>query len=332
VTPTILLVFLFLAPLVGAAEFPRGLFVEDQSQDPPRPAFFNLQNHQLQAFAFRQKYSHFLDFAWDRERGRVFFSARESPREPFRIYLKNWPDGEEKVVYENRLGPFRFLLSPDGERFALQIMGRGTWPILAVHAWESQRTSFLGMGFSPDWSNDGRRLLFLRIPNSLPTYLAEYQVETDSATVLLPEPVTEAVYTEDSAQILLKTAQQAAVCDVFQVWNRGSGQRRFFGMDEREKPRKPCRCEREISAFPGHQFFYFKESENSADLSEQSLMVVDGWGSRLQVVPHEDWAPSANAVDASALVVGEDPLYLMNVDGTGGRLEIPDAGFIRYKK
>ena len=124
---------------------------------------------------------------WEREQGRVFFSARQTPKDPYRVYLKAWPDGEEKVIYENPLGPFRFLLSPDGRQLALQVQGPSAWPILAVHDWENSRTTLLGQGFSPDWSADGQALLFLQIPGSLPSWLAEYRVDTGTTTTVLPE-------------------------------------------------------------------------------------------------------------------------------------------------
>jgi len=70
-------------------------------------------------------------------------------------------------------------------------------------------------GYSPDWSTDGQRLLYLKIPGELPTWLYEYRVESDTSTVLINEPVMEAVYTDDADQILLKTASQAKATDWF---------------------------------------------------------------------------------------------------------------------
>src|SRR5438876_10502808 len=112
---------------------------------------------------------------WGHEKGQSLCSARQGPKDPYRVYLKTWRDGEEKVIYENPLGPFRFLLSPDGKELVLQVMGRSAWPILAVHDWEHGKTTALGQGFSPDWSPDGQRLLFMQIPGSLPSWLAEYR-------------------------------------------------------------------------------------------------------------------------------------------------------------
>src|ERR1035437_7654606 len=183
--------------MLYANDNPRGFFVEDLRQSPPIPAFYNLGTHDVQSFAFRQSYSNFIDVIWDHDKSRVFFSARKTPQDFYRVYLKSWPDGDEKVVYENPLGPFRFLLSPDGRQLAIQVMGPSAWPILAVHDWESSRTVLLGEGFSPDWSSDGRRLIFLQITNhSLPTWLAEFSVDTGTMTLLLPEPVAGGGFTD----------------------------------------------------------------------------------------------------------------------------------------
>ncbi len=201
---------LFLAAL-ARADNPRGFFVEDLRHSPPVPAFYNIETHQLQPFAFRQHYTSFIDVTWDRNAGCVFFSARLTPKDPYRVYLKNWPDGEEKVIYENPLGPFRFLLSPDGSQLALQVQGPSAWPILAVHDWQNSKTTLLGQGFSPDWSPDGKRLLFLQIPGSLPSWLVEYRVDTATTTMLISEPVAEAVYADSSDLIVLKTAKQSKV-------------------------------------------------------------------------------------------------------------------------
>ena len=273
-----------------AAEFPRGFFVEDLRQDPPVPAFFNLESRQVEPFTFRQTYSNFIDLTWDRDQGRVFFSAQRTPQEPYRIYLKSWPNGEEKVIYENPVGPFRFLLSPDGRQMVLQVMGPFAWPILAVHDWENQKTTLLGQGFSPDWSSDGQSVLFLQIPGSLPTWLAEYRVDTGTTTVLLNEPVAEAVYTDDSNYIVLKTAKKSKVCDVFDVWDRKHDSFRPFSLKATDSRKaKGCVSQREINVFPSNQFVYFKESRNASDLSEQTLVVADGGGGRLQVLTHDEW-------------------------------------------
>ena len=169
-SPRTTLILLFaaciLSAVVSAAEFPRGFFVEDLRNNPPVPAFYNLATHQVQPFEFRQPYVSFIDLTWDREGGRVFFSARLTPKDPYRVYLKTWPDGEEKAIYENPLGPFRFILSPDGKQLVLQVMGPSAWPILAVHDWGNSKTTLLGQGFSPDWSPDGKSLIFLQIPGS----------------------------------------------------------------------------------------------------------------------------------------------------------------------
>jgi len=309
--------------------FPRGFFIEDLSKNPPVPAFYNLENNQVEPFTFRQKYVQFIDFAWDRDKGRVFFSARSSRQEPFRIYLKNWPDGDEKPVYESPVGPFRFLLSPDGRRFALQIMGSQAWPTVAVCSWEEQRIVALGQGYSPDWSLDGQRLLFLQIPGSLPSYLFEYRVDTDTAAAVLQEPVMEAVYTDDADQMIVKTASQSKRCDIFQVWNRRRGKFNPFCLQETVEVKGKCPIQRDIGAFPGHQFFFFKESLNVSENDHPRLIVTDLWGGRLQSLEPEDWQPRASAVEATSLVVGEDPLYLVPADGTGGRREIPREGFVQ---
>ena len=312
-----------------AGGYPRGFFVEDLHRAPPVPAFYNLGSHTLEPFSFRQTYSNFIDITWDHEQGRVFFSARQTPKDPYRVYLKSWPDGEEKVIYENPLGPFRFLLSPDGRELVLQVMGPSAWPILAVHDWGNAKTTLLGQGFSPDWSPDGKRLLFLQIPGSLPSWLAEYQVDTDTSTVILNEPVTEAVYSDTADRIILKTANQSKMCDEFQLWDRRRNSKVPFSISRGSKGGKHCTSQREINSFPGHQFLYFKESDTMTDLSEQTMVVTDEGGGRLQILSREDWDPMATAVEAATLVIGEDPLYVMSADGTGGRVEVPHARFIR---
>jgi len=313
----------------GAASYPHGFFVADLSTATARPAFYNLETQRVQPFALRGAYKQFIDFAWDRPRGLVFFSARMSPKENFRIFVKSWPDGDEKPVYESPVGPFRFLLSPDGRRFALQVMGPSAWPILAVHDWQSQRTVALGQGYSPDWSADGQRLLYLQIPGSLPSWLAEYRIDTDTATRLLDQPVMEAVYTDDPDQIILKTAAQSKRCDVFQIWNRRKNGFYAFCPPAHTGKKQACASQRELGAFPGHQFFYFRESRSATDQDQAMLVVTDVWGGRLQELDAEDWQPRADPVEEATLVVGHDPLYVLRSDGTGGRREIPHAGFIR---
>ena len=277
----------------------------------------------------RQPYSNFIDITWDHDHGRVFFSARQTPKDPCRVYLKNWPDGEEKIIYENPLGPFRFILSPDGRALVLQVMGPSAWPILAVHEWETSRTTLLGQGFSPDWSADGQRLLFLQIPGSLPSWLAEYRVDAATSTVILNEPVTEAVYSDTADRIVLKTAKQSKACDEFQLWDRRRNSFVPFSISRGSKGAKHCTSQREINSFPGHQFLYFKESDTATDLSEQAMVVTDEEGGRLQILSHDDWDPMATAVEAATLVIGEDPLFVMSADGTGGTVEVPQARFIR---
>jgi len=318
--------------MAHATDFPRGFFVEDLRQKPPVPAFYNLESHKLESFMFRQPYANFIDVTWDHEQGRVFFSARQTARDPYRVYLKSWPDGEEKVIYENPLGPFRFLLSPGGRELVLQVMGPSAWPILAVHDWENSKTTLLGQGFSPDWAPDGKSLLFLEIPGSLPSYLAEYRVATDTSTFILKEPVTEAVYADTSERIVLKTAKQSQACDEFQLWDRRRNSYVPFSISRGSKGAGHCTSQREINSFPGHQFLYFKESVTSTDLSEQTMVVTDADGGRLQILSREDWDPMATAVEATTLVIGEDPLYVMSADGSGGTAEVPQARFIRFKK
>jgi len=315
-----------------AAELPHGFFIADLSQQPPTPAFYNLETHKIQKFPLKQSYDQFIDFSWEREQAVVLFSARHFRKDPYRVYAKAWPDGEEHSIYENAVGPFRFLVSPDGKRLALQIMGFSAWPTIAVHDLASQRTVALGEGYSPDWAIDGQRLLFLKIPGSLPSWLYEYRVDTDTTTQLLSEPVMEAVYTDDPDQILLKTASQSKKCDSFQVWNRRKQRFSPFCLPASSSVRLKCPSQRELGVFPGHQFFFFKESKNASEGDKASLVVTDVWGGRLQTIDPEDWQPAATAVEETSLVVGEDPLYLLHADGTGGAREIPHAGFIRVRK
>jgi dipeptidyl aminopeptidase/acylaminoacyl peptidase len=136
----------------------------------------------------------------------------------------------------------------------------------------------------PSWSADGSRLLFLCIPGSLPSYLMEYRVETDTATQLRSDPVMEAVYTDDAEQIILKTAEHARQCDMFQVWNRRREQMGDFCHPDSWKRGKPCTAEREIAVFPDHRSFLFKESpalgagrQALPDPARQSLVVCDVW-------------------------------------------------------
>jgi hypothetical protein len=314
----------------GAAELPRGFFVEDWSRKPPQPAFYNLDLNQLQPFVFKKSYEDFIDVVWDRAHATVFFSARQTASDPFRIYKKSWPDGDEQPVYENDMGPFRFLLSPDGERFALQIMGEQAWPTLAVHAWRMNRTTALGQGLSPDWSTDSQRLLFLKIPGTLPSWLWEYRVETDSASLIVDEPVTEAVYMDDPNQIVLKVASHSKKCDEFEVWNQKS--KRSFSFCPSALSRRHCALQRDIESFEGHQFFLFQEARSVTEADRSTLVVTDVWGGRLQEVEPDDWLPRAHPVEDTALVVGEDPLAVLRADGTGGRTTIPHAGFIRARK
>jgi hypothetical protein len=312
-------------------DYPHGFFVDDLRQKPARPAFYNLDAHRVDPFLLHGHYAQFIDFAWDREHGRIFFSARETPKGSFRIYKKEWPDGEERVVYQNDIGPFRFLVSPDGQRFALQIMGPAVWPTLAVHDWAKQTTLELGEGYSPDWSTDSQRLLFLDIPGSLPSYLSEYRVDLSTAARLLEEPVLEAAYTDDWKKIVVKTAQRAKTCDTFQLWNRRLERWSDFSQLAERSKRERCRSQREIGTFPGHQFFFFKEKEGLDPDDPMDLVVSDVWGGRLQTIESGDWEPAAFAAEETTLVVGQDPLYVVRADGTGGRKEIPQTGFIRPK-
>jgi hypothetical protein len=329
---SLLFVFCILtSEIVLATDYPRGFFVEDLRRSPPVPAFYNLDTHTLDAFSFRQPYSNFIDITWDRDQGRVFFSARLTPKDPYRVYLKSWPDGEEKAIYENPLGPFRFLLSPDGRELVLQVMGPSAWPILAVHDWENSKTTLLGQGFSPDWASDGKSLLFLEIPGSLPSYLAEYRVDTGTTTFLLKEPVAEAIYSDNPDVIVLKTAKQSKSCDEFQLWDRRRNSLVPFSVSGGDRRTKHCTSQREIGAFPGHQFVFFKESPNTTDLTDQTMIITDAGGSRLQTLSHDDWDPMATAVETATLVIGEDPLYVMSADGAGGSVEVPHARFIRYQ-
>jgi hypothetical protein len=96
--------------------------------------------------------------------------------------------------------------------------------------------------------------------------------------------------------------------------------------------KKKCIIQRELGAFPGHQFFFFKESPDISKQEHPQLIVTDVWGGRLQALESEDWDPRVTAVEETTLVVGQDPLYVLRADGTGGRIEIPKAGFIRARR
>jgi hypothetical protein len=313
----------------ASAESPRGFFLEDLRRKPSVPAFYNLETRRLEPLPLSKPYVDFIDVAWDRERGRVFFSAHASRAEPFKIYMKEGPAGAERVVYENPAGPFRFLLSPDGDRLALQVMGPASWPFLAVYDWKTQKGTALGTGHSPQWSADGRKLLFLKIPGSLPTWLHEYSVETDTTTQLMDEPVMEAAYTDDTSQIILKTAGQSKRCDVFQLWNRRTRALKPFALEDPALCKKKTISQRELAAFPGHRFFFFKESIGSREPENQSLVVADVWGGRLQAIPYEDWNPLASAVEEMTLVISEDPVCVVPADGAGGKSTIPQARLLR---
>jgi hypothetical protein len=315
-----------------AAEAPRGFFIEDLRRTPPIPALYNLETRKPEPLALKDKYVEFLDVVWDRPRKRIFFSARHTRQEPFRIYLKDWPDGEEKSIYENPTGPFRFLLSPDGDRLALQIMGPSSWPILGVYAWKDQKWTALGEGFSPDWGPDGKELLFLKIPGALPTYLYEYNVAKDAAEQLISEPVMEAVYTDDAQQIVLKTAKQSERCDVFQMWNRRNGRYANFALPNAVVCKQKQISQRELSAFPGHRYFLFKESMEKHNRENQNVVVADAWGGRLQEVAPSVWDPVVAAVEETTLAVSEDPIYVLTADGAGGKREIPQARYIRLRQ
>jgi hypothetical protein len=324
------LLFFAIAPLF--ADFPRGFFVEDLRRTPPIPAFFNVETRRVEPLKLLKPYVDILDATWDQEHGRVFFSGRLDRKEPFKIYMKSWPDGEEKVVYENPTGPFRFLLSPDGTHMVLQVMGPSAWPILGVYDWQNPKWTALGQGYSPDWSADGKKLLFLKIPGALPTWLHEYDVDTDTTTQLIDEPVMEAVYTDDASQIILKTAGQSKKCDAFHIWNRRAGSFKTFCVEDPALCRKKSISQRQLTAFPGHRFFFFKESVGKHDLENQSLIVTDVWGGRLQTLPYEEWNPQAIAVEAMSLAISEDPIFVLPADGAGGKVTIPQARFFRVRR
>ena len=67
-------------------------------------------------------------------------------------------------------------------------------------------------------------------------------------------------------------------------------------------------------------------------MSEQTLVIADTSGGRLQTIAREDWDPKATAIEAMTLAIGEDPLYVLSADGTGEKLEFPKARFIRIKR
>jgi hypothetical protein len=329
----VLSLFFFLnSKLAAEGEFPRGFFLEDLRHSPPVPAFYNLETHRLEPFQFQTAYHDFIDIYWDQVHGRIFFSARLSASDPYRVYLKEWPQGDEKPIYENPLGPFRFLMSPDGQRLVLQVMGPAAWPILGVYTWQTQKWTLLGQGHSPDWSTDSQRLLFLKIPGSLPSWLYEFDVDTDTATLLIHEPVMEAAYTDDPHQIVLKTASQSKQCDIFQLWNSRTDRFHPFCLEDPGLCKKKAISQRDLGAFPGHRFFFFKESVGSHEPENQNVIVTDVWGGRLQTIPNEDWDPQVSAIEETSLAISEDPLYLVSADGAGRKVEIPQARFIRIHR
>ena len=140
-------------------------------------------------------------------------------------------------------------------------MGPFAWPILAVHDWEASHAILLGQGFSPDWSPDGSRLLFLQIKdNSLPSWLAEYQVETATTTLLMKEPVAEAVSRDSSDSIILKTAKQSKRCDVFQIWDRRQDTYKPFSVENPGQHGRACQSQREVNTLPVTNSFPLKRA------------------------------------------------------------------------
>ena len=109
-------------------------------------------------------------------------------------------------------------------------------------------------------------------------------MDTGTTTLLMKEPVAEAVYADSPDLIILKTAKQSKTCDVFQVWNRRKDSFVPFSVDSAARRGKPCPVQRELNAFPGHQFLSFKESAESSDLSAQTLVIADPSGGRLQTI------------------------------------------------
>lgn len=294
---------------------------------PSGPAFYDFATRRREPLVFGAAYDRFIDIVRG-PHGVLFFSAREKFKKEFRVYRRD-ADGTETMVYQNDVGPFRFLLSPDGEYLALQVMGASVWPTIAVHHIRSGKTIGLGEGYSPEWAPNANKLLYLSIPGSLPTYLYEYDVEHSTASRLLKDSVMEAVYMESENRLLVKTSARSRVCDAFQMWDRTSDKWTEFVQAEDRKTRVCKTHQREITALPGRQFFFFKEKRSSDPEAPTYLVVVDAWGGRLVTLEPQDWEPGAMAVDDIHLVVGQDPLYLLRADGTGGRQEIPHSGFIR---
>ena len=93
--------------------------------------------------------------------------------------------------------------------------------------------------------------------------------------------------------------------------------------------KKKSITQRDLGASPGHRFFFFKESIGSHEPEDQNVIVTDVWGGRLQSIPNEEWDPQVSAIEATSLAIGEDPLYIVWADGTGKKVEIPQARFIR---
>ena len=139
------------------------------------------------------------------------------------------------------------------------------------------------------------------------------------------------MYADTSDRIVLKTAKQSKSCDEFQLWDRRRGTFVPFSIS-RGKRVKHCTSQREINSFPGHEFLYFKESPDATDISDQTMVISDSSGGRLQTLSRDDWDPGATAVESATLAIGEDPLYVMSADGTGGSVEVPQARFIRFKR
>jgi len=142
----------------NAADYPRGFFLEDLHSSPPSP-LYNLETPPVGAYDIQYFLHRFHDFTWTGGAAGSFFSAQPAPPSPIG-FIEGMANGEEKVIYENPLGPFRFLSFPRRRTTGAASDGPASWPILGVYDWQKQAWTALGQGHSPEWSADSRKLLY----------------------------------------------------------------------------------------------------------------------------------------------------------------------------